>query len=190
MATSPPSAHLGVSPLSWVNEVLEDLGAGTTADSVLAAAAAAGFEGVEMSRIFPRNPARLSELLASHGLAFVSGWHSGFLADREVAEELEAVREHATLLREAGASVLVYGECGSMVANALDVPLADRLRLKEQDWAAYGDRLTRFADALAREHGLALAYHHHLMMVAETLDEVRSVMNSTGASVNRRSPRR
>ncbi len=183
MTASRPSPRLGVSPLSWVNEVLEDLGRGTAADVVLAEAAAAGFDGVEMSRIFPRDPAGLSALLARHGLAFVSGWHSGFLADRDVAGELEAVREHATLLRDAGASVMVYGECGSMVANALDVPLADRLRLKQADWAAYGERLTRFADALAREHGLALAYHHHLMMVAETLDEVRSVMDATGPSV-------
>ena len=122
MTASRPSPRLGVSPLSWVNEVLEDLGGGAAADVVLAEAAAAGFDGVEMSRIFPRDPAGLSALLARHGLAFVSGWHSGFLADRDVAGELEAVREHATLLRDAGASVMVYGECGSMVANALDVP--------------------------------------------------------------------
>lgn len=183
MAAGPPSPRLGVSPLSWVNEVLQDLGAGATADAVLADAAAAGFAGVEMSRIFPRDPARLSELLARHGLAFVSGWHSGFLADREVAEELDAARGHAALLREAGASVMVYGECGRMAPNALDVPLAHRLRLGDTDWAAYGDRLTRFADALAREHGLALAYHPHLMMVAETFDEIGAVMNAAGPSV-------
>jgi inosose dehydratase len=63
-----------------------------------------------MSRAFPPGPAALSALLARHGLAFVSGWHSGFLVNREVAEELEAVRGHATLLRETGVSVLVHGE--------------------------------------------------------------------------------
>jgi inosose dehydratase len=119
-----------------VNEVLEDLGSGVTADAILADADAAGYEGVEMSRAFPRGPAALSALLARHGLAFVSGWHSGFLVNREVAEELEAVRGHATLLRETGVSVMVHGECGSMVADALDVPLVDRLRLRKQDWAA------------------------------------------------------
>lgn len=183
MTDSIPSARLGVSPLSWVNEVLDDLGRGTTAETVLAEAAAAGFQGVEMSRVFPREPARLRALLDRHGLAFVSGWHSGFLADRDVAAELVAVREHATLLREAGATVMVYGECGSMTENALDVPLADRARLGAGDWAAYGERLTRFADALAREYGLGLAYHHHLMTVAEALDEVRAVMAGTGPSV-------
>jgi inosose dehydratase len=189
MAVSPQSAsgartiRLGVSPLSWVNEVLDDLGRGTTAETCLSEAAAAGFAGVELSRILPRDAGELSALLARHGLAFVSGWHSGFLADREVEEELVAVRDHAVLLRDAGATVMVYGEVGAMAENALDIPMSGRRRLAEGDWAAYGDRLTRFADAVAREYGLGLAYHHHLMMVAETLDEVRAVMAATGPSV-------
>lgn len=36
------------------------------------------------------------------------------LADRSVEAELEAVREHAQLLRQLGAKVMVYGECGQL----------------------------------------------------------------------------
>jgi inosose dehydratase len=189
MAGNNPSAEddgrirLGVSPLSWVNEVLEDLGRDTSAEACLTEAAAAGYGGVELSRIFPREAAALSGLLADHGLHLVSGWYSGFLADRGVAEELEALRDHACLLRDCGASVMVYGECGSMAANALDVPMSGRVRMPSEAWAAYGDRLTRFADALLEKYGLALSYHHHLMMIAETLDEIRAVMTATGPSV-------
>src|SRR5262245_32365819 len=125
---SPPEGErrirLGVSPLSWVNEVLEDLGRGTTAAACLTEAAAAGYDGVELSRIFPRDATVLSDLLCGHGLDLVSGWYSGFLAERSVAEELEAVREHASLLRGCSVQVMIYGECGSMVADALDVPMS------------------------------------------------------------------
>lgn len=175
--------RLGISPLSWVNEVLPDFGAGTSAETVLSEAKAAGYAGVELSRVFPRDPAALNTLLAGHGLSLVSGWHSGFLADRSVDEEIEAVRDHARLLTSCGVKVMVYGECGRMPADALDIPMSQRGRLASQDWLAYGDRLTRFADAVLAEHGLRLAYHHHLMMVAETLDEVRAVMDNTGPSV-------
>ena len=178
-----PLVRLGVSPLSWVNEVLEDLGRDTTADTCLSQAAGAGYAGVELSRIFPRDAASLSTLLAGHDLHLVSGWYSGYLADRDVAEELEAVRDHARLLRDCGARMMVYGECARMVADALDVPMSSRLRMPEDGWPAYGDRLTRFADALEREYGLALAYHHHLMMIAETEDEIRAVMATTSESV-------
>jgi inosose dehydratase len=60
MAGSSPSADgesrtgLGVSPLSWVNEVLEDLGRDTSAEACLTEAAAAGYDGVELT-----NPPRL-----------------------------------------------------------------------------------------------------------------------------------
>lgn len=184
MQTAPDGAiRLGVSPLSWINEVLDDLGAGTTAAQCLSEAAAAGFEGVEMSRIFPRDPATLQRLLADHGLRFVSGWHSGFLAERSVDEEMEAAREHAGLLRACGAEVMIYGECGHMAENALDVPLSHRLQLSGPDFAGYGARLTEFAERLRDEFGLELVYHHHLMMVAETLGEVRAVMSATGPAV-------
>ncbi|WP_138468424.1 myo-inosose-2 dehydratase [Poseidonocella sp. HB161398] len=173
--------RLGVSPLSWVNEVLADLGEGISAETILAEAKAAGFAGVEMSRAFPAEAGALAALLKRHGLSFVSGWHSGFLAERDVEAEKEAVRPHAALLKALGAEVLVYGECGHMAEDALDVPLPARLTLG--DFAAYGARLTEFADWLEADFGLRLVYHHHLMMVAETLDEVRSVMTATGPSV-------
>lgn len=175
--------RLGVSPLSWVNEVLQDLGRGTSADDCLSEAAAASYEGVELSRIFPSDPTELAGILARHGLSFISGWYSGFLADRSVSEELREVRAHASLLKACGATVMVYGECAHMADDALDVPLSARLRLTPHEFAAYGARLTGFAEAVQEEFGLALAYHHHLMMVAETLEEVRAVMASTGPAV-------
>ena len=175
--------RLGISPLSWVNEVLADFGAGTSAATVLGEARDAGFEGVELSRVFPREPDRLAALLSRYGLSLVSGWHSGFLADRTVEEEIVAVRDHARLLKSCGAEVMVYGECGRMPDSALDVPMTRRGRLAASEWASYGAQLTAFADALQAEHGLRLAYHYHLMMVAETGDEVRAVMDNSGASV-------
>jgi inosose dehydratase len=175
--------RLGVSPLSWVNEVLDDLGRGTSAETCLAEAAAAGYQGVELSKIFPREPSALAGLLGHHGLRLVSGWHSGMLVDGSVADEIEAVRGHASLLKACGVDVMVYGECARMAENALDIPMSHRLRLGVEEWAGYGERLTRFAETLQDEFGLALAYHHHLMMVAETLDEVRAVMAATGPSV-------
>ncbi len=47
--------RLGVSPLSWVNEVLHHLSAGTSAERCLREAAQAGYQGVELSRIFPHD---------------------------------------------------------------------------------------------------------------------------------------
>lgn len=175
--------QLGVSPLSWVNEVLPALGAGTTAEQCLREAKQAGYQGVELSRIFPREPGALQQLLSQHQLQLVSGWHDGFLTERSVAQELDAVHNHATLLQENGARVMVYGECGWMAENALDVPLNQRRLLPDDQVAAYAARLSAFADALFAQYGLRLAYHHHLMMVAETLPEIRALLAACSPAV-------
>lgn len=175
--------RIGVSPLSWVNEFLPDLGVETTASALVSEAKAAGYQGVEMSRALPSDPAELTSLMAKHDMTLASGWYNGFLAECSVEEALADVRAHAGLLRACGAHVMVYGECGHMIENALDRPLTDRMALADSDLGSYGARLTAFAEALRDDFGMQLAYHPHLMTVTETLDEIRTVMAHTGPDV-------
>ncbi|MFV0360201.1 myo-inosose-2 dehydratase [Tropicimonas sp.] len=174
----PDGVKLGVSPLSWTNEVLEDLGADITLETCLAEAAGAGFQGMELGRKFPRDPATLRKVLGEHGLELISGWYSGLLADRPVAEEQVAVAAHARLLADMGAAVMVYGETGSMFPHApLDASMSKRVKLDPSDMRDYAARLDEFSRWLLGQYGLELAYHHHLMMVAETWDEISSLFD-------------
>ncbi len=176
--------RLGVSPLSWTNDVLEDLGGETPLEQCLAEAAQAGYEGIELGRKFPRDPAVLGPLLRDHGLELASGWHSGLLAERSVVEELKAVRPHAELLVKLGASVMVYGEVGGMPGEApLDEPLSRSPALSGINGSAYAGRVTAFAQALQTDYGLGLAYHYHLMMLVETWPEIEAFFLQTGDSV-------
>jgi inosose dehydratase len=180
----PASVRLGVAPLSWVNDVLEALGADIPLETCLKDASEVGYQGVELGRKFPRKAAVLGPILEAYGLALASGWYSGFLAERDVVTESAEVKAHAELLKALGAEVMVYGECGMMApGSALDKPMSKRLRMPKSDVPAYTDRLTEFARRLEGEHGLRLAYHHHLMMVAETYDEISSVFDKAGPSV-------
>jgi inosose dehydratase len=180
----PQGVRLGVAPLSWANDVLEDLGADIPLEVCLQEASDVGYQGVELGRKFPREADVLAPLLASYRLALASGWHSGFLADRDVATEALDVSAHAKLLKALDVKVMVYGECGRMVAGSpLDAPMSQRLRLPKDEVPAYAARLTEFAKRLMGDHGLSFAYHHHLMMVCETLDEVSSVIDRAGREV-------
>ncbi|WP_077967645.1 myo-inosose-2 dehydratase [Ensifer adhaerens] len=180
----PDGVRLAVSPLSWANDVLEDLGADIPLDTCLTDAAEVGYQGVELGRKFPRDAANLRPLLAGHGLDLASGWHSGELAERDVDEEMRAVAPHAELLRAMDCKVMVYGEVAMMTPGSpLDAPMSQRLVMPRADVAAYAERLTEFASRLAGEYGLALAYHHHLMMVAETFDEISDIFDTTGVEV-------
>lgn len=173
--------RLGVSPLSWTNDVLEDMGGEIPLDTCLAEAAAAGYAGIELGRKFPRKSVDLKPLLDRHDLKLVSGWHSGQLAERGVEDEMAAVASHAELLREMGCEVMVYGETAMMAS--LDAPMTARRLMPEDEVAGYAARLTEVAAWLMGEYGLRLAYHHHLMMVAETFDETARLMEVAGPEV-------
>ncbi|MDI2091834.1 myo-inosose-2 dehydratase [Commensalibacter oyaizuii] len=177
------SIKLGISPLSWVNEVLDDLGKDTTAEQCLSEIQYAGYAGVELSKIFPSDANVLTSLLNRYNLQLASGWYSGFLANRDVSQEIEAVTAHAQLLASCGSRILVYGECGHMTDDALNVQMSHRLTLSVDQWRNYGQRLSHFAEILYERFGLKLAYHHHLMMVAQQLDEVRHLMAVTKPAV-------
>jgi len=183
-AGSRPRFRIGVSPLSWTNDVLEDLGGDIPLETCLSQAAAAGYAGVELGRKFPRQAAELRPLLAERNLALVSGWYSGQLADRSVADEANAADDHARLLKALDCGVLVYGECGRMVPGApLDAPMSGRLRLNQKEMLDYARRLGEFGARLRDAHGLRLAFHHHLMMVVETFDETCRLFDAAGHEV-------
>jgi len=174
----PEGVRLGVSPLSWTNEVLDELGGDIPLETCLSEAAGAGYQGVELGKKFPRDPKELRAVLNTHGLALVSGWYSGFLAERSVDDEMEAVAQHAGLLKALGVEVMVYGPCGKMTPGTpLDISMTKRLTLTADDMATYADRLSEFEKRLQDSYGLRMGYHHHLMMVAETFDEISRVID-------------
>lgn len=184
LSNLPSGVRLAVSPLSWANDVLEDLGAHISLETCLDDAASVGYQGVELGRKLPRNATTLTPLLNERGLALASGWHSGSLAEQDVDAEMAAVAAHAELLRDMGSAVMVYGEVAMMTPGApLDAPMSARRLMPREDVAAYAARLTDFGTRLAEQYRLTLAYHHHLMMVAETFDEISALFDNSGASV-------
>jgi inosose dehydratase len=92
---------LGVSPLSWTNDVLVELGDDIPLETCLKDAGEIGYEGVELGRKFPRDGRKLSSILSNYGLRLAGGWHSGFLTERSVEEEWKAAADHVRLLKDA-----------------------------------------------------------------------------------------
>ena len=171
--------QLGVSPLSWTNDVLAELGGDIPLETCLKDAAEIGYEGVELGRKFPREGEKLSPLLSDHGLRLVGGWHSGFLTERSVEEEWNAAADHVRLLKECGSRILVYGECGLMTGSSpWDEALSKRPHLKTIELPTYAKKLGEFAIRL-KETGITLAYHYHLKMLVETGEEIDAFCKST-----------
>ncbi|MBL1378159.1 myo-inosose-2 dehydratase [Zobellella iuensis] len=173
------SVKLGINPLTWTNDDLPSLGGDTPLATCLTEGKQAGFAGFELGHKFPRDPELLKPILQRHELELVSGWYSGYLLERSVEEEIEAVQSHLQLLKAMGCKVMVFCEVTGCVHGDQGKPVSERPPFPAERWEEYGARLTEFA-RYTLSQGVQLAYHHHMGTVIETEAEVDALMQHTG----------
>ena len=182
------NVRIGINPLSWMNDDLPSLGGDTLLETALKEGKEIGYEGFELGNKFPKDGPGLKAKLDEFGLACISGWYSGFLAEllpsqtdaQVVADEIERCQAHMHKLQHNGVKVVVYGECAGTVQGQIDTPVAKRPRFtSETQWKAYAERLNAFGEHLLNVYGLKLAYHHHMGAYVESPDDVDKLMALT-----------
>jgi len=174
------NVRIGINPLSWMNDDLPSLGGETPLETALAEGKAIGYEGFELGNKFPKDGPALKAKLDEFGLACVSGWYSGFLAEDTLAAEIERCGAHMAKLRYNEVKVVVYGECAGTIQGQIETPLAQRPRFADlAAWQAYAARLNAFGEHLQAAYGITLAYHHHMGAYVESPDDVDQLMALT-----------
>ncbi len=168
-------AKLGIAPIAWWNDDLEELSDDVSLDECLRQAAEAGLTGMETGRRFPMNMDELGPVLDRHGMSVCGGWFSGLLLDGDIEVEKERITEQLAFFKAAGAPCIVYGETARSVQGARHTPLADKPKLSEAEMAVYGRKISDFAEWCAGE-GMPLAYHHHMAAAVETESELDLLM--------------
>lgn len=164
-------AKLGIAPIAWWNDDLEELSDDVSLDECLRQAAEAGLTGMETGRRFPMNMNELGPVLDKHGMSVCGGWFSGLLLDGDLEVEKDRIAEQLAFFKAAGAPCIVYGETARSVQGERHTPLARKPKLTEAEMAAYGRKISDFADWCAEE-GMALSYHHHMAAAVETEEEL------------------
>jgi len=176
--------RIGINPISWSNDDLPELGGDTPLETALREGAEIGYQGFELGNKFPKEPAALKAKLADYGVACVSGWYSGRLAEGTLDDEIAGCREHMAKLQFNGCKVVVYGEVAGSIQGRIDTPLAKRPRFADGTaWQAYAKRLDAFGAHLKATYGITLAYHHHMGAYVESPDDVDKLMALTGPDV-------
>ena len=176
------SVRIGINPITWTNDDVPELGGDTPLDTCLSEMAEAGYSGTELGGKYPRSSAALSEVLDRYGLDLVSGWYDGRLAEGDVDSEFARIIDHLTLLRDCGATCVVYADTSFGRHDGIWRPISLRPKLEDGDWPGYGERLTELARHMA-DFGVRMAFHHHMGTVVETDAEVGRLMENTGPEV-------
>jgi inosose dehydratase len=169
------TARLGIAPIAWWNDDLPELSDDVSLEECLRQAAEAGLTGMETGRRFPMDMDELGPILARHGISVCGGWFSGLLLDGDIEVEKERVAQQLTFFKAAGAPCIVYGETARSVQGERHTPLAQKPVLSEAEMAAYGRKLSDFAEWCAGE-GMPIAYHHHMAAAVETEAELDLLM--------------
>ena len=173
------NVRLGINPITWSNDDVPDLGGDTPLETCLAETKQAGYAGTELGGKFPRNSAELRPIMQRYGLAVVSGWYDGRCAEKEVAAEMEAITPHLQLLKDMGATHVVYADTSLGRHGAIWGPISERPRLTADQWPDYGRKLTALAERFA-DFGVRMAFHHHMGTIVESDTEVGLLMRHTG----------
>ena len=95
-------AKLGIAPIAWWNDDLEQLSDDVSLEECLRQASVAGFTGMETGRRFPMDAAVLSPILARYGIAVCGGWFSGLLLGGEIGAEQNRLAEPMAFFKAAG----------------------------------------------------------------------------------------
>ena len=174
------NVRIGINPISWSNDDLPALGGETSLETALKEGAQIGYQGFELGNKFPQEPAALAAKLAEYGVACVSGWYSGRLAESTVDLEIENCAAHMGKLRHNGCRIVVYGEVAGSIQGRIDTPLAKRPRFTtDVQWQAYAKRLNAFGEHLKAAYGITLAYHHHMGAYIEAPADIDRLMAET-----------
>ena len=171
--------RFGTNPIAWANDDDQTLGADIPTERILhEAGEVIGFDGIENGHRWPNDPEALRRLLADHGLAFVSGWHSMNLLAHSVAEEIAAIQPHLDKLKHNGCKVAIVCETSNSV-QGLAQPLSTRPRLLADQMRDFGAKVEAVAAHCATQ-GIDLVYHHHMGTVVESPEDIDAFMAATG----------
>jgi len=176
------TVRLGINPITWSNDDMPSLGGDTPLETCLAETRQAGYAGIEMGGKFPKTAAALRPVLDRHGLAFISGWYSARLLERDAAAEIAAMADHLDLMAAMGCKVMVFAECSGATHGDRGKPAFERRRIPEAMWPEFAARVAAVAQHMAKR-GVRLALHHHMGTPIQDAAEIDRLMAMTGPEV-------
>ena len=172
-------ARLGIAPIAWWNDDLEELSDDVSLEECLSQAREAGFTGMETGRRFPMDASVLGPILDTYGIKVCGGWFSGRLLDGDIEQEKDRIAAQMSLFKATGAPCIVYGETARTIQGDRRAPLATRPRLDEDQIKKYARNLTAFGEWCS-EQGMPISYHHHMAAPIESEEDVDLLIKHSG----------
>ena len=171
---------LGIAPIAWTNDDMPDLGKENTFEQCVSEMALAGFTGSEVGNKYPKDPEVLKKALELRGVEICNQWFSSFLITKPFEEVEKEFRAQLAFLKAMGAKVIGASEQSYSVQGQLDTPIfGHKYEMNDQEWDTFCTGMNKLGKIAKEEYGIALAFHHHMGTVVQSLAEVDRMMENT-----------
>ncbi len=183
MTTNDARLAIGTAPISWGACEIPRWGEQLPYARVLDEMAECGYSGTELGPwgYLPTDAPTLRRELERRGLALAGAFCPVTLHDPVRRDEgVRTARETIALLADLGAPVLVLAEAGAArrAAIAGRVPADGSASFDDDEWARFCDGANEVA-RVARERGLATAFHPHAASYVEAPHEIELLLAGT-----------
>lgn len=180
------NVKIGISPLTWTNDDLPELGGHIAFEECIKEMAQAGYVGCEIGNKFPEDVQLLSTALAPHDLQIASQWFSTFFTtesdepdEADKQKTIDGFIKQMQFLKAMGANLINVCEQGGSIQGA-DLPLFGNNKpcFSDKQWNNLIDGLHEIGD-IAKQNDMQVAYHHHMGTGVQTADELDLLMSNT-----------
>lgn len=177
------NVKLGISPINWINDDVDDIGDFYDLETVLRDMRDLGFAATEMGRKYPRDATVLRPLLERYGLVLSGAWKTvQFSSGWNPTEDVAAFHAHVQFLQQMGSTHVVVCDGGGSLHWDARGPRSQIEKFSDAAWRRLASGLEQ-AGAYALEHDIQLVYHPHFGTGVETPAEIERLLAETNPQV-------
>lgn len=168
----------GIAPIGWRNDDIPEIGKENTYKQIMSDAVLAGFAGTEIGGCYSTDPLELNKELALRDTEIAAQWFSGYLIRDGYDAAEKAFIKHCEFLKAVHADIAVYSEQSASIQGTKECVYTEKPMFTDEEWVELADGLNKLGQ-VALNHGLKLAFHHHMGTGVQTKEEVDRLMAAT-----------
>lgn len=171
-----------IAPINWTNDDDPSLGGEISLEQCLTEMREAGFDGCELGNKFPKEISALSDCLSRFNLTLTTDWiGTEFTVDNAFESTLDHFARRCAFLKNFGVEALKVCEVGHCIQQTSQPIFSTWVTFSNEQWRRLIKGLHK-AGEIAQDHGMYVAYHHHLGTGVQTERDIDRLMDQTDSS--------
>lgn len=171
---------IGMSPISWTNDDLPEIGSWNTFEQSVSEIKLAGYNGCELGNKFPKEINKLQYELNLRELVICNSWFDYNLLKSSFQENRKRFENLCNFINILGGETIGGAEIGNSIQRNLDRDVfINKPVCTKHEWKILCKGINELGRIAKENYGLKLVYHYHMGTVVQNENELDMLMNDT-----------